>query len=83
MVKPGYPYLDVVKEAFHIAPHHPIAVYQVSGEYSMLYHAAVTHNLVSFKDSVMESIEAYLRAGASLVITYFTPQILEWLKESS
>lgn len=81
MVKPGYPYLDIVKEASLIAPHYPIAVYQVSGEYSMLYHSAVTHNLMDFKDAVTESLEAYTRAGATVLITYFTPMVLEWLSK--
>jgi porphobilinogen synthase len=79
MVKPGYPYLDIVRETANIAENHPVAVYQVSGEYSMLYHAAHTHKIVDLKAGVTESIESYLRAGASIVITYWTPQLLEWL----
>lgn len=81
MVKPGYPYQDMVRECHDLAPNHPVAVYQVSGEYTMLYHAAVTHKVVEYKAGVMESMTGYLRAGASLIITYFTPQILEWLHE--
>eukprot|EP00158_Paraphelidium_tribonemae_P003966 Partr_v1_DN26493_c1_g2_i1_m24132 putative delta-aminolevulinic acid dehydratase len=81
MVKPGYPYLDVVREASDLAPNHPIAVYQVSGEYSMLYHAGFTHNLLDIRQGVIESIEAYMRAGATIIITYWTPQMLKWLAD--
>ena len=45
----------------------------------MLHHAAVTHNLVDLKQSVLESIEAYARAGCTIIITYWTPKLLEWL----
>lgn len=79
MIKPGYPYLDLVRDASIQHPHHPIAVYQVSGEYSMIYHSAVTHKLVDLKSAVLESTQAYLRAGARIIITYFAPQILEWM----
>ena len=80
MVKPGYPYLDIVRDAAQlVAPNHPIAVYQVSGEYSMLYHAANTHNLFDEQEAVMESLLAYRRAGAILIITYWTPKVLRWL----
>lgn len=79
MVKPGYPYLDVVRDASEISPDIPIAVYQVSGEYSMLYHAGVTHGVVDIKDAVLESIEGYHRAGANIILTYWTPKLLEWL----
>ena len=81
MVKPAYPYLDVVRDTADLAPNHPVAVYQVSGEYSMLYHAAKTHSLVDLKNSVFESIESCIRAGASIIISYWTPSVLEWLKE--
>lgn len=81
IVKPGYPYLDIVRDAANNAPNYPIAVYQVSGEYSMLYHACVTHNLMDLKQSVMESVESCLRAGATIVISYWTPVILQWLHD--
>ena len=79
MVKPGYPYLDIVRDAAELAPDYPIAIYQVSGEYSMLYHAAVTHGLIDLKQGVMESLDSCMRAGASILITYWTPEILKWL----
>jgi porphobilinogen synthase len=79
MVKPGYPYLDIVREAAQLAGDYPVAVYQVSGEYSMLYHAAVTQKLFDLKQAVVESVEAYARAGCSIIITYWAPELLEWL----
>ncbi|ORY36646.1 delta-aminolevulinic acid dehydratase [Rhizoclosmatium globosum] len=83
MVKPGYPYLDLVRDTREAHPDLPLAVYQVSGEYAMLWHAA-QNKVFDLKVGVMEATEACLRAGASIVITYYTPQILEWLlqKES-
>lgn len=81
MVKPGYPYLDVVRDAAEAWPEYPLAVYQVSGEYSMLYHAAQSHKLFDLKSAVMESVEAYVRAGCSIILTYWTPQLLKWLQE--
>jgi porphobilinogen synthase len=40
MVKPGYPYLDIVRDAKNMFPEYPVAIYQVSGEYAMIWHAA-------------------------------------------
>ncbi|KAI7863726.1 delta-aminolevulinic acid dehydratase [Spinellus fusiger] len=79
MVKPGMPYLDILREAATLAQDHPIAVYQVSGEYAMLYHAA-QHGVFDLKAIVLESMEGFLRAGATLVLTYYTPQLLDWLE---
>ncbi len=62
MVKPGYPYLDIVRDAREMFPDHPIAVYQVSGEYAMLWHAA-NQNVVSLEQAVMESVQSAVRAG--------------------
>ncbi|KAL7749144.1 Aminolevulinate dehydratase [Sorochytrium milnesiophthora] len=82
IVKPGYPYLDIVHDAkFVLNVHVPVAVYQVSGEYAMLYHAAVSHQAFDLRNAVMESLEGCLRAGASIVITYWTPQVLQWLED--
>ena len=68
IIKPGMPYLDVVKEAsqnFKL----PIISYQVSGEYAMLKLAA-EKNLLDFEAAFFESLIAFKRAGASAVITY-------------
>ena len=46
----------------------------------MLWHAA-EHKVVDLRAGVMESLESALRAGATILITYYTPWVLEWLKE--
>jgi len=71
MVKPGMPYLDVlrrVKETFGV----PTFAYQVSGEYAMLASAAL-HGLLDHDRVMMESLIAFKRAGASGILTYFAP----------
>jgi porphobilinogen synthase len=80
MVKPGGPFLDIIKEVKQHFPHHPLAVYQVSGEYAMLWHAARA-NAFELRAAVIESLMGMRRAGADILITYFTPQLLDWLKE--
>ena len=77
MIKPGLPYLDVVrlaKEKFSC----PIAVYQVSGEYSMI-RAAAANGWVDERSVVIESLVGMRRAGADLILTYFAPRVAEWL----
>jgi len=78
MVKPAMPYLDVVREArrrFDL----PIAAYQVSGEYAMIK-AAAEQGYVEYKDAVLESLVCIKRAGADLILTYFAPEVVEWLE---
>jgi len=78
MVKPGSFYLDLVRDAkdrYNL----PVAIYQVSGEYAMLYHGAQA-GAFSLKDGVMESLLCARRAGANIIISYFTPHVLDWLK---
>lgn len=78
MVKPGLPYLDIVrlaKERFAC----PIAVYQVSGEYSMIK-AAAANGWIDERQVVYESLIAMRRAGADLILTYFAPEVAAWLK---
>ena len=79
MVKPGMMYLDVIKSARDKFPDYPVAVYQVSGEYAMLMHAA---NAGSFdlNAAVLESLQAFHRAGANIIISYFTPYLLDKLR---
>jgi porphobilinogen synthase len=80
MVKPGMPYLDVVrrvKDRFGV----PTLAYQVSGEYAMLK-AAMQAGWLEERAVVMESLVAFKRAGADAVLTYFAPQVLHWLRES-
>ena len=80
MVKPGYPYLDIVRDASNMFPNIPISIYQVSGEYCMLWHAAQA-GAIDLRAGVLEAVESGLRAGATVIITYFTPKILEWLTQ--
>ena len=81
MVKPGMPYLDIVrrvKDAYKA----PTFVYQVSGEYSMLK-AAAANGWLDEKKVVLESMLAFKRAGADGVLTYFGLQVARWLREDS
>eukprot|EP00056_Hartaetosiga_gracilis_P007172 m.105069 g.105069 ORF g.105069 m.105069 type:complete len:341 (-) comp12648_c1_seq1:1594-2616(-) len=79
MVKPGMPYLDMVRDCKNEYPHLPLAVYQVSGEYAMIYHGAKA-GAVDLKEAVLESITAFRRAGATIIISYYTPKLLDWIK---
>lgn len=79
MVKPGLPYLDIVrrvKEQFGA----PTFVYQVSGEYAMLK-AAAQNGWLDERAVVLESLLAFKRAGADAILTYFAVQAAEWLRE--
>ena len=78
MVKPGMPYLDVVrrvKDAFGM----PTFAYQVSGEYSMITGAA-NNGWIDGERAMMEALVAFKRAGADGVLTYFAPKAAEKLK---
>jgi len=80
MVKPGMPYLDIVrrvKDEFRM----PTYVYQVSGEYAMLK-AAAQNGWLDEKKVVLESLLAFKRAGADGVLTYFALQAADWLAQS-
>ena len=79
MVKPGMPYLDVirrVKERFGV----PVAAYQVSGEYSML-RAAIANGWLDERKVIMESLLCLRRGGADMILTYFAKQAATWLAE--
>lgn len=78
IVKPAGIYMDIVCGVRERQPNRPLAVYQVSGEYAMLWHAAQAGAL-NLRDVVMETMTSFRRAGADVVITYFAPQILDWL----
>jgi porphobilinogen synthase len=73
MVKPGMPYLDVVR-AVRDEVDVPVAVYQVSGEYAML-HAAADRGWIDLRAAMWESSIALRRAGASILITYFAREL--------
>jgi len=78
MVKPGLPYLDVVRSvADHVQV--PVSVYNVSGEYAMLK-AAAAQGWLNEEEVMMESLLAFKRAGASLIATYFAKEAARLLK---
>jgi porphobilinogen synthase len=79
MVKPGLPYLDIVrrvKETFGL----PTAVYQVSGEYAML-RAAAGNGWLDLRACAMETLLSMKRAGADAILTYFALDAARWLRE--
>jgi len=80
MVKPALSYLDVVADAQRLAPDHPIACYNVSGEYAMIV-AGAEAGVYDLKTQAFEITGSMVRAGASIIISYFTPQFLDWLDE--
>lgn len=80
MVKPALPYLDIISEARELASDYPLACYQVSGEYAMIITGA-QNGIYDLKSMVFESINGMLRAGSTLVLSYFTPDLLVWLDE--
>ncbi|AIR05201.1 MULTISPECIES: porphobilinogen synthase [Cedecea] len=79
MVKPGMPYLDVVrrvKDTFGV----PTFAYQVSGEYAM-HMAAIQNGWLAEKPAIMESLMCFKRAGADGVLTYFSKRVAQWLHD--
>jgi porphobilinogen synthase len=80
MVKPGMPYLDIVRrvhERFGV----PTFAYQVSGEYAMIM-AAVRNGWLDRDKAMMESLTAFKRAGAAGVLTYFAMEAARLLREA-
>ncbi len=80
MVKPGLPYLDIVrriKDEFKV----PTFIYQVSGEYAMLK-AAGQNGWIDEKACVLEALVAMKRAGGDAILTYYAKDVATWLKES-
>lgn len=96
MVKPTLPYLDILADAAQLAPNHPLACYQVSGEFAMI-HAGAAAGVYDLRTMASETADSMLRAGklliwtcmqyaellshpgATLILTYFTPDFLDWL----
>jgi porphobilinogen synthase len=77
MVKPALPYLDViraVRERFD----HPLAAYNVSGEYAMIKSAAA-RGFMDERQAALESLTAIKRAGADLIVSYWTKELATWL----
>ncbi|WP_344808013.1 porphobilinogen synthase [Allohahella marinimesophila] len=80
MVKPGMPYLDIVRDAaenFNV----PLFAYQVSGEYAMLK-AAAAQGWLDEKACVLEALLGFKRAGCSGILSYFARDVAKWLKAS-
>jgi len=81
MVKPGMPYLDIVrrvKDEFGV----PTFAYQVSGEYAM-HMAAIQNGWLKEQECVLESLLCFKRAGADGILTYFAKRVAIWLKENN
>jgi porphobilinogen synthase len=77
MVKPGMPYLDIIKlirDNFKI----PVFAYQVSGEYSLIKNGI--KNQILNEEAIIESLTSFKRAGASAVVTYFAEEIAQKLR---
>jgi porphobilinogen synthase len=79
MVKPGLPYLDVLRDLRNEFAM-PLAVYNVSGEYSMVKGAAA-NGWIDEERVVMETMMSFKRAGADLIITYHAKDVAKWLKK--
>lgn len=79
MVKPGMAYLDLVRETKNAHPDIPMFIYQVSGEFAMLYHGAA-NGAFKLDDILKEVFTGMRRAGSDVIISYFTPKALELIK---
>lgn len=79
MVKPGLPYLDVLRDVAAASPV-PVGAYQVSGEYAMI-EAACAQGWLDRDRAVLESLLAFRRAGATCVLTYYATEVAGWLRD--
>ena len=77
MVKPGLPYLDIVREVKN-AVHVPVSVYNISGEYAMIK-AAAKMGWLNEEKAIVESLTSIKRAGADLIATYFAKDAIRLL----
>lgn len=78
MIKPALPYLDLISQARAMTKL-PLAAYNVSGEYSMVK-AAAANGWIDERRVVLETLTGIVRAGADLIISYHTRDVLRWLK---
>ncbi len=79
MVKPGMPYLDIIrriKDQYGV----PTFAYQVSGEYAMIK-AASMNGWLDERQVVLESLTAFKRAGSDAILTYFAKSVAQWLRD--
>lgn len=74
MVKPALPYLDIISDAAELAPDHPLACYQVSGEFAMV-HAGAAAGVYDLKTMAFETTESMVRAGEWIELT-FQPSLI-------
>jgi len=81
MVKPGMAYLDIVRQTKDQFPNLPMFIYQVSGEFSMILNAA-KQGTCDLRAILVEILVGMRRAGADCIITYFVPQLLDWIAKS-
>jgi porphobilinogen synthase len=79
MVKPGLPYLDVIRVVSDTYPELPMVAYNVSGEYAMIK-AAAANGWLDERNTVLEALMSFKRAGADLIITYHALDAARWLK---
>ena len=78
MVKPGLPYLDVIRVVSDTYPELPMVAYNVSGEYAMIK-AAAANGWLDERNAVLEALMGFKRAGADLIITYHALDAARWL----
>jgi porphobilinogen synthase len=77
MVKPAGPYLDVIRQV-RDSVRVPVVAYQVSGEFSLIK-AAAARGWIDERAAVLETLTGIRRAGADLIISYFAPEVAQWL----
>jgi porphobilinogen synthase len=77
MVKPGLPYLDVLRVVADNSEV-PVAAYQVSGEYAMV-EAAAANGWLDRQRSIIETLTSIRRAGADMILTYWAAEAAQWL----
>lgn len=80
MVKPALPYLDIIRRA-RATFDHPIAAYNVSGEYAMIK-AAAQMGWLDGGLAMMEALTSIKRAGADIILTYFAPDAAKCMQQS-
>ena len=78
MVKPAGPYLDVIRQVRDLV-RVPVVAYQVSGEFSLIK-AAAANGWIDERAAVLETLTGIRRAGADLIISYFAPEVVQWLQ---
>lgn len=79
MVKPGLPYLDVIRAVKDVTDV-PVGAYNVSGEYSMIK-AAAARGWIDEERAVCETAVSLTRAGADIIVSYFAPELARWIRE--